>query len=206
MKTIVTPTRMVLLRTKKRAELAKRGHKLLKDKLDGLISRFIEITRETEKRLNELNKTLPTAMSKIIIAGSQMNCRELEEAAIAPNQKTGIEITGKNIMGVYIPIYKVAVKGSPISYGFANTPLELDSALIGFNQILPEIIALAGNIKALELIAKEVVKVKRRVNALEHILIPELTSQIKFIKMKLSEMERGYITSLMKIKDIVRAR
>ncbi len=206
MKVAVNATRMVLLRTKRRTELARRGHKLLKDKLDGLVGKFIGIAKETEKKLSRLNQVVPRAFSNIILAGSEISAQEFEEAVFIPKQGSLIHATHKNIMGVRVPQYELKIEGTPFSYGFANTPAELDRSLIGFNQILPELVSLAANIKALELISKEITKVKRRVNALEHILIPELSSAVSFIKMKLAEMERSYLTSLMKIKDIVRAR
>jgi len=206
MKATATPTRMVLLRTKRRAALATRGHKLLKDKLDGLIGKFIEIARDTEAKMGDLSRKIPEAFKMLVTAGSQMSPEEFEEAVNVPRQTASIEIKRKNLMGVRIPIYELELEGTPICYSLINTPAELDRALLNFNSLLPEIILLAGNIKALELIAQEITKVKRRVNALEYVLIPELTSAISFIKMKLAEMERSYLTSLMKIKDIVRAR
>jgi V/A-type H+-transporting ATPase subunit D len=206
MKIAAAPTRMVLLKTKRRAALAKRGHKLLKDKLDGLIGKFLEITKRTEEKLNELSRTVPEVFQLIVMAGSQMSPEEFEQAVSASEQRATIEIEKKNIMGVRIPVYKLKLEGSPISYSLAMTPAELDGALLNFNKILPELIYLAGNTKALELISQEITKVKRRVNALEYVLIPELSGAISFIKMKLAEMERSYLTSLMKIKDIVRAR
>jgi len=206
MKIAVTPTRIVLLKTKKRASLAKRGHKLLKDKLDGLIGKFIEIAKQTESKLNELNKTLPKAFSHLILASAQMDPAEFEEVVSMPKQKISVEIEKKNFMGVKVPVYKIKIEGTPVSYGLISTPLELDQALLNFNKVLPELVSLASSIKTLELISKEIIKTKRRVNALEHVLIPELTNAISFIKMKLAEMERSYLTSLMKIKDMVRAR
>ena len=205
MKTVTAPTRMVLLRTKKRASLAKRGHKLLKDKLDGLIGKFLDIVKKTEAKLEELGRTLPEAFASMITAGSMMTPEEFEEAVMMPRQTAEIKIGRRNFMGVRVPVLELKLEGSPISYGLGETPAELDSALVNFNALLPEIVALAGNVKALELISKEITKVKRRVNALEYVLIPELSEAIAFIKMKLAEMERSYLTSLMKIKDIVRA-
>jgi len=197
---------MVLLRTKKKAGLARRGHKLLKDKLDGLIGKFLDIVKNTESKLEELSVKLPEAFALMTAAGSMMAPGELEEASMIPGQTASIEAGRKNFMGVRVPVYSLKLEGSPVSYGLMETPAELDSALMNLNSLLPDIVELAGNMKALELISKEITKVKRRVNALEYVLIPELSEAISFIKMKLSEMERSYLTSLMKIKDIVRAR
>ena len=111
MRTIATPTRIVLLNLKRRLELARRGHKLLKDKLDGLISRLLEISRKAEERLSELNVALPDRISDLLIAASSMECRELDALSRFPGQSASVSVEKKNIMGVKTPVYKLKVEG-----------------------------------------------------------------------------------------------
>ncbi len=197
---------MELLRIRRRRDLAKRGHKLLKDKLDGLIQKFTSILKENEKNWEIIVEAVSKALSLMVIAGSEIGREFLNTALLFPKMDTGIEIAEVNMMGVYVPKYILKTSGEEIPYGFAFTGAELDQTIIKFKKVLPELISYAQRIKALRLLGDEIIKVKRRVNALEYILIPELESSLKEIRMKLSEMERSYITSLMKIKDIVRAR
>jgi len=197
---------MELLRLRRRLEMAKRGHKLLKDKLDGLVQRFLKTIREEHDIREKLEPRISKVLVNSVLVSSSMWAESLEETVMMPKQKTSLDLQTKNIMGVYIPEYSVKIEGDFHSFGMAATPAELDKVLSDFNELLPDLIALSSRVKAIELLSKEIAEVRRRVNALEHILIPELESTQKFIRMKLSEMERGYLTSLMKIKDIVRAR
>jgi len=205
MKLKINPTRMELLRTRRRLEMARRGHKLLKDKLDGLIQRFLHGVKEEQRLREELESKITNVLIKSALVSANMG-NFLEEAVMLPKQKTFLDLKKINIMGVYIPEYSLKIEGDFHSYGLAGTPFELDEVLAEFNGLLPDLIKLANKIKMIELLSKEIAEIRRRVNALEHILIPELEASVKFIRMKLSEMERGYLTSLMKIKDIVRAR
>ena len=206
MKVTIAATRMELLKLRRRTQMAKRGHKLLKDKLDGLIQRFFIIAKDYQKLVAEIEKDLKEIFSKIVLVQSLMPKEILKEAVLFPKMKSSIAIEETNMMGVRVPNYKLELAGDPQCYGYAFTTGELDHALSHFSQILPKLISLASKNKAMELLSTEIAMVKRRVNALEYILIPELVASVKFIRMKLSEMERGYLTSLMKIKDIVRAK
>ena len=143
---------------------------------------------------------------KLALSSSQTSPEELYAASLLPACKTNVAITLQNIMGVKIPKYELKVEGEPISYGFAETPAELDQALIQFKEILKDLTKLAEYNKAILVIASQIIEIKRRVNALEYILIPELEAAVRYIRMKLSEMERSTTVSLLKIKDIVRAR
>ena len=174
----VNATRMELLRLRRRTVLAKKGHKLLKDKLDGLIKRMLDIAKEHEKVFVYLEKELGANFEKLILANSLIDPKLLDKACAYA--KTGAK-----------PILM---------------PLELNQALLEFKEKLSSLIKLAQLNKALQQIAKQIIEIKRRVNALEYILIPELETAVRFIRMKLAEIERDNIVSLMKIKDIVRAR
>ncbi len=206
MKLKINPTRMELLRTRRRLEMARRGHKLLKDKFDGLIQRFLHVIKEEQKLREEVELKISDVLIKGTLVCSKMWKEEVDEVVLLPKQETVVDLARMNIMGVYIPEYSLKTKGDYHSYGLAGTPSSLDEVLSGFNELLPDLIKLAGLTKMIELLSKEIAEIRRRVNALEYILIPELEGSVKFIRMKLSEMERGYLTSLMKIKDIVRAR
>lgn len=197
---------MELLRLRRRTALAKKGHKLLKDKLDGLIQRLLGIVREHSRLSNKLEQELTIIFQQLALGSALTEPKVLEAAAQLPTCKTTVEISIKNIMGVKIPQYRSKVEGQPISYGYADSSAELDQALIGFRSIMDELIRLAEHNKAILVIAQHIIEIKRRVNALEYIMIPELEASVRYIRMKLSEMERSTTVSLLKIKDIVRAR
>ncbi len=202
----VNATRMELLRLRRRTILARKGHKLLKDKLDGLIQRILKIVKDHRRLSRKLEKELIDVFQKLALSSAQISPDVLYAATLLPSCKTGVDISVQNIMGVKIPKYELKVEGEPISYGFAETSAELDQALTNFKKILKELVMLAEHNKAILVIASQIIEIKRRVNALEYILIPELEQAVKYIRMKLSEMERSTIVSLLKIKDIVRAR
>jgi len=197
---------MELLRLRRRTALAKKGHKLLKDKLDGLIQQLLKIVKEQAKLSQQLKTELVAVFQKLILASAQTPLETLAAAASSSQCKSGVNITIKNLMGVKIPRYEVEVSGNPITYDFTNTPAELDQAISNFKTSLPHLIKLAEYNKTIQVVASQIIEIKRRVNALEYVLIPELEAGIKFIKMKLAEMERSTTVTLMKIKDIVRAR
>ncbi len=197
---------MELLRLRRRTALAKKGHKLLKDKLDGLIQRLLEIVKANRRLSGRLENELINVFQKLVLSSAQTDREVLFEASKSTPCKTGVEITLQNIMGVKIPKYELKIEGDPISYGFSETPAELDQALTQFKEILKELVKLAEHNKAILVISSHIIEIKRRVNALEYILIPELEEAVKYIRMKLSEMERSSTVSLLKIKDIVRAR
>jgi len=202
----VNATRMELLRLRRKTALAKRGHKLLKDKLDGLIQRLLKIVREHSRLSSQLEEALIDIFQKLALASAQTEPQVLEAAKLSPTCTSSVEISIKNIMGVKIPKYQPKIEGNPISYGYADTSAELDQALTGFRAIMDELVQLAEHNKAILVMASHIIEIKRRVNALEYIMIPELEGSVRYIKMKLSEMERSTTVALLKIKDIVRAR
>jgi V/A-type H+/Na+-transporting ATPase subunit D len=202
----VNATRMELLRLRRRTALAKKGHKLLKDKLDGLIQRLLQVVKAHRRLSNKLEEELIIIFQQLALGSAQTDPKVLEAAALIPTCTASVDITIKNIMGVKIPKYRSKVEGQPISYGYVDTSAELDQALTSFRAIMDELVQLAEHNKAILVMARNIIEIKRRVNALEYIMIPELEDSVRYIKMKLSEMERSTTVSLLKIKDIVRAR
>ena len=202
----IKATRMEYLRLRKRLALARRGHKLLKDKLDGLIQKFLILIKEYRNLKTEGDDKLTHIFTQMAIASSLMSKEILEESIMLPNYKTEIQIETQNIMGVKIPKFTAQTAGNPICYSLAFTPSELDQASLDLADFLPKLIKLAQTNKAIELLAAHISEIKRRVKALEYILIPELENAVKFIRMKLAEIERGNIVALLKIKDLVRAK
>jgi len=197
---------MELLRLRRRTTLAKKGHKLLKDKLDGLIQRILEIVKQHRRLFTQLEEELIQIFQKLVLSSAQITPENLAAAIDASSVTSSVDISIKNIMGVKIPEYKFLTEGDPICYEFSAIPAELDQALIEFKNIMEKLVKLAELNKALQVIASTIIEIKRRVNALEYILIPELEYSVRYIRMKLAERERENIVSLMKIKDIVRAR
>lgn len=204
MKLRVNPNRMELLRLKRRLAIAKRGHKLLKDKQDALIKRFIELARESKRMREELEEELQRAYSNFLGARALMSTRVLEEALLVSGIRSQLKVNRVNMMSVLVPQFEFLYEGDPANYGFWETSGELDVALYTFIGFLQKLIKLAEMEKAVTLLADEIEKTRRRVNALEHVLIPALEETISFITMKLDEMERSTLTRLMKIKEIVR--
>lgn len=201
----VNPNRMELLRLKKRLVVAKRGHKLLKDKRDALIQEFIRIVKENKTIREELEDKLMKYYIIFSNASSLMSKITLEETLMFPKAKSTIELTFKNIMSVNVPKYIFKYEGNFYAYSLINTTPELDIALRNFYEILPLMLKLAELDKAVSLLADEIEKTRRRVNALEYVLIPDLEDTIKFITMKLDEMARSTTSAIMRIKEIIRA-
>ncbi|MHC2995390.1 MAG: V-type ATP synthase subunit D [Candidatus Atribacteria bacterium] len=201
----VNPNRMELLRLKKRLVLAKRGHKLLKDKRDALIQEFIRLVKETKVMREELEDKLMKCYIIFSNASSLMSKITLEETLMFPKAKSTIEVTFKNIMSVYVPKYIFKYEGNFYAYSLINTTPELDIALRNFYEILPLMLKLAELDKAVSLLAEEIEKTRRRVNALEYVLIPDLEETVKFITLKLDEVARSTTSAIMRIKEIIRA-
>ncbi|MEA3493732.1 MAG: V-type ATP synthase subunit D [Candidatus Margulisiibacteriota bacterium] len=202
----VNATRMELLRLRRRTQLAKKGHKLLKDKLDGLIQQLLKVVKEHGRLSKKLEQELIEIFQKLVLSSAQIRPEVLIEATKLSECKTNVDITLKNLMGVKIPKHELKIEGDPISYPFSETTGELDQSLTRFKVILEELVKLAEYNKTILIVASHIIEIKRRVNALEYVLIPELEESVRFIKMKLAEIERSNTVSLLKIKDIVRAR
>lgn len=203
----VNPTRMVLTGLKKRLKTARRGHKLLKDKRDELMKKFLEIVRENRKEREIVEKLLMDVHSRFILARALMSNEMLEEALMFPKQKVSLKTSTRNIMSVDVPVLEFTTEGSSeediFPYGFANTSGELDGAIQALSEALPHMLRLAELEKSAQLLSDEIEKTRRRVNALEYVLIPNLEDTIKYIVMKLDENERGNLTRLMKVKDMM---
>lgn len=203
----VNPTRMELSSLKKKLASAQRGHKLLKDKRDELMRQFMNLIKENKQLRSEVESGIREANRYMAVAGSVMQREALETALLLPKQEVELEVSEKNVMSVYIPVfspkYRTADTDDIYSYGTAFTSVDLDGAISALSDIFPKMIRLAEIEKACQLMADEIEKTRRRVNALEHIMIPDYQETIKYITMKLSENERSTTTSLMKVKDMV---
>lgn len=207
----VNPTRMELTRLKGRLKTAKRGHKLLKDKQDELMKKFIDyVKRNMELRL-DVEKELTIAFKNFLIARAVMSSEVLEEAIMYPTQKINLEMSTRNIMSVNSPIFNLVKEenkevSSIYPYGFAATSGELDGAIYSLKVVFDKLIELAQVEKTCQLMADEIEKTRRRVNALEYVMIPQLIETVKYITMKLDENERGSRVRLMKVKDMIEKR
>lgn len=203
----VNPTRMELSRLKKRLKTASRGHKLLKDKQDELMKRFIDLVRQNNELRLSVEDKLTSSLKEFTMAKAVMSTEMFEEALIMPTEKIELDITKRNIMSVNVPVMKFvreSREGASIyPYGYAQTSGELDGAIKKLNDILPNLLELAEVEKACQLMADEIEKTRRRVNALEYVMIPQLEETIKYITMKLDENERGNLTRLMKVKTMI---
>jgi len=205
MKLDVNPTRMQLLGLRKRTALAKRGHKLLKDKQDELMRRLLNLLKVVKELRKKVEMELEFTIKRFLFARSAMEPEGVDEALLLPRKEVSIELEKKRLLNVEVPVFKEVISGKIHCYGFATTSCELDLSLLALDKVLYELIELAEKEKALELIALEIEKTRRRVNALEYVLIPSLEETVKYIQMKLLEMERSNLSRLMRIKEIVRA-
>ena len=200
----INPNRMELLRLKKRLVVAKRGYKLLKDKRDALIQVFVQLARESNTVREELEEKLLKCYIIFSNASSLMSKIALEETLMFPKAKSRVEVSFKNVMSVDVPQYKYKFEGNYYSYGLVSTTAELDGALKKYHEILPLMLRVAELDKSVTLLANEIEKTRRRVNALEYVIIPDLEETINFITMKLDEMARSTNSAIMRIKEIIR--
>jgi len=204
MRLAVNPTRMELLKLKKRLILARRGHSLLKDKQDELMRNFLSLIEEIKDLRLAVERGLFEAYGSFLIARSTMGREFLDEALMASQLRTNVEVTYVPILNLRVPRYRVNMEGDYFSYGLLTTSMELDRALKKYRELIPKMVELAEKEKTLEMLSYEIERTRRRVNALEHILIPNILETISYIGMKLEELERSNLTRLMKIKDMVR--
>lgn len=206
----VNPTRMELARLKKLLATATRGHKLLKDKLDELMKQFLDIVRENKRLREEAEKALDEAYKSFIIARAVMNEEYMGEALMMPGNSVEVSVSEKNIMSVHVPKFKFNTneneKADVCPYGYAFTSAELDNAVASFSAAMEPLLRLAESEKSAQLLAQEIEKTRRRVNALENVMIPNYEETIKYIKMKLEENERAGTTRMMKVKDMIAAK
>ncbi len=205
--TQVNPTRMELTRLKKKLVTAVRGHKLLKDKRDELMRQFLDKVRENKALREEVETALVSANQNFMLARAGMPDEMLNTALLAPKQELTISAGTQNVMSVEIPDFDFKTRtpdqNDMYSYGFAFTTGDLDDAILSLSEVFPKMLKLAEVEKSCQLMAAEIEKTRRRVNALEHVMIPELQTNIKFITMKLDENERSTQIRLMKVKDMM---
>ena len=203
----VIPTRMELTRLKKKLKTAQRGHKLLKDKRDELMKQFMETVRSVRVLREEVEEELMKAHQSFTVASALMSSEALEQAMLYPKQSVELTMETKNVMSVNVPVYHTRTRtGSDADiypYGFAATSGELDTAVDALGKVLPKLLRLAEIEKSAQLMAEEIEKTRRRVNALEYVVIPQTQSSIRYITMKLEENDRATITRLMKVKDMI---
>ncbi|MBQ9067201.1 MAG: V-type ATP synthase subunit D [Clostridia bacterium] len=203
----VNPTRMELTNLKGKLATATRGHKLLKDKRDELMREFIELVRENKEVRREVEQGIAEANAHMQVARSVMSDEALNTALLLPIQEMNLEISERNVMSVNIPVFethlKTADENDIYPYGYAFTSSDLDDAVKSLSELMPKMLRLAEIEKSCQLMAAEIEKTRRRVNALEHVLIPNYQDTIRYIRMKLDENERSTTTRLMKVKDMM---
>ena len=205
--TAVTPTRMVLNQLKGRLKTARRGHKLLKDKRDELMRQFMDVVKENKVLRERVEEGLTGAFASLQVASAIMSPEMLEQALLYPRQSVELDMKFKNIMSVNVPQYSFTTRNNDPSeiypYGFAQTSGELDDALDKMARVFEDMLKLAQVEKTMQLLAEEIEKTRRRVNALEYVMIPELEQNIKYITMKLEENENSTKVRLLKVKEMV---
>jgi len=205
----VNPTRMELTRLKKKLRTSMKGHKLLKDKRDDLMKKFLALIRENKELREAVEEKIKGVYEGFVIAGAVMSPEALDEALMMPKQSVELEVGSQNMMSVNVPIFTFHTSGKESDiypYGFVGTSGELDNSVAALSEVLPYMLKLAQMEKSAQLLAEEIEKTRRTVNALEYVRIPDLQQTIKYIKMKLEENERGNTTRLMKIKDMMVAQ
>lgn len=200
----VPPNRMQLLRLKRRAAIARRGHRLLKDKQDELMKNILALIDRIRDLRLELQTGLERAYDRYQFAASKQGERATEEALLASTRRIEIDFSTRRIMNLRLPHFAWRISGQPVGYGFLATSGDLDLALVRIDELLASLIELAEIEKSLELLAAEIEKTRRRVNALEYVLIPSIEETIRSINLKMTEIERSDLTRLMRIKELVR--
>ena len=203
----ITPTRMVLNQMKGRLKTAVRGHKLLKDKRDELMRQFLDVVRRNRELREKVEAGLTEAFAALSVASAVMSPDMLEQSLIYPRQSVSLDVSYRNVMSVNVPVYdfqtRSAEPGEIFPYGFAQTSGELDDALAALSGVFQDMLELAQVEKSMQLMAQEIEKTRRRVNALEYVMIPDLRKNIKYIAMKLEENENSTKVRLMKVKEMV---
>ena len=205
--TVVNPTRMELTRLKGKLRTAQRGHKLLKDKRDELMKQFLDVVRELRALRAQVEEELMRVHSSFTVASALMSGPAMEQALMYPKQSVELSMTFHNVMSVNVPEYHYQTRtddaGDIFPYGFAATSGELDAAVAALGEVFQSMLKLAETEKTMQLMAEEIEKTRRRVNALEYVVIPDTQESIRYITMKLDENDRATTTRLMKVKDMI---
>ena len=203
----INPTRMELTRLKGRLKTAVRGHKLLKDKRDEMMKQFLDIVRRNRVLRQKVEEGIARSNAALTVASAIMGPEMLEQSLLYPKAGVALDVSYRNIMSVNVPVYDFHTTNDDpaeiFPYGFAQTSGELDAALELMNGVFRDMLELAEVEKSMQLLSQEIEKTRRRVNALEYVMIPETERNIRYISMKLDENERGNTTRLMKVKDMV---
>jgi len=202
----VSPTRVSLLTLKKELKLAQKGHKLLKDKRDGLVKKFMVVIYEAKAVRESVEARLGSAFDSYTRASSMTAAAALDTAFMAPNAKIDLGVKIQSVMSVKIPEFTVVKTGSAFSYGMLETTGDLDNAIVKFDEVFVDILRLAELEKTAEMLAEEIEKTRRRVSALENIRIPNLQDTVKFITMQLDERNRDAVVSTMRVKAMIVAK
>jgi len=205
--TTVNPTRMELTRQKRKLQTAIKGHRLLKDKRDELMREFLDLVRENMALRVKVEENIQKANRNFVLAKAGMDEETLQQAFMAPKQEVQLNLDKKNVMSVDIPVFtpefRTPDENDIYSYGYAFTSSDLDDAVTSLSECLNDMLRLAEVEKSCQLMAAEIEKTRRRVNALEHVIIPETQENIRYISMKLDENERSTQVRLMKVKDMM---
>ncbi len=203
----VNPTRMEMKRYQTRYQTARRGHKLLKDKRDELMRLFLDVVREDKILRERVEAALATVYNGFTVAGAVSTPQMLQEALICPKKEGELNVTYRNLMSVNVPKFELQIHSEGntdhYNYGLVFTSGELDSAVVSLNEIMEDLLRMAELEKTAQLLAEEIERTRRRVNALEYILMPQYLEVIRTIRMRLDENERGNTTRLMKVKDMM---
>ena len=202
----INPTRMELTRLKGRLKTAVRGHKLLKDKRDEMMKQFLDVVRRNRELRHKVEQGLRRANASMAVASALMGPEVLEQSLLYPKVGVELDVRYRNIMSVNVPVYDFRTTGEPgdvYPYGFAQTSGELDVAMQAISSVFEDMLELARVEKTMQLLAEEIEKTRRRVNALEYVMIPEMEENIRYISMKLAENENSTKVRLMKVKDMV---
>jgi len=202
----VNPTRMSLMDLKRRTVAASRGHKLLKDKQDGLMKNFLAIIRDAKRLREQIEQELGAAFRSYLSAAAWMSDAQMKNALSSPQATMELTVETKNVMSVKIPVFTLTHEGEIHTYGFSATNVLLDNAIDAFDKAFDSLIKLAEIEKQAENMAIELETTRRRVNALQYKMIPDLKETVKYIRMKLDEAERGAIIGTMKIKAQIQAQ
>ena len=203
------PTRMELKKLKARLKTAQRGHKLLKDKTDEMVRRFSVLAREIKKLRAETEGDVVRVLKQFSLARGLMPKKDIELLFSMPSVSVEPECGLGNFMNLEVP--KIVLEerkdaSSPLPYSYVDVTSEADYAVELAGEVLDKLVRLAEQEKILRMLAVEIERSKRRVNALEYVLIPDLEETIRYISMKLEENERAGLTLLMKVKDMIEAK
>jgi V/A-type H+/Na+-transporting ATPase subunit D len=197
----INPTRMELIRLKAKLKVAKRGHKLLKEKRDGLMKEFMGIIRRVKELRGNVEADMADGFKAFVFAAADMRPEVTEEVMAWPSKEVSLGVKIKNVMSVTVPEFEYSEKGDHVCYSLASTSSGLDTSLKIFSDTLSDIIELAQTEHSARLLSEEIEKTRRRVNALEHIFVPQMISNIKYISNKLDEQERSALSALLRVKD-----